>query len=304
VRLGRRALFPVCALLGAGVAVLPAVAGSETSPSIAAENYEEHGATHHRWAPAAATVGENGVVTISNASSVPHGVEWVGGPTTPACGSGVPVGAGFSHSGTNWSGTCMLSKPGTYVFYCTVHGPEMTGTITVNASGTTTMTMTTGTTETTPSTTTSSTPNPSPGPGTTTQTTTGAGGSQTSDSGALGSLLAGVGSSAVTLGSAQHGQSVHGSINVSQAATGGRLEVELLARKASLASSGHPAQLQVGRLVRSVTHAGRATFVVSLDAKARRALRLHRRLALGVKIVLNPAHGSALTITRSVLLRD
>lgn len=304
MRLRRRALIPLCALLGAGVAVLPAVAGSETSPSIAAESYEEHGVTHHRWAPATATVAENGVVTLSNPTSVPHGVEWVSGPATPACSGGVPVGTGFAHSATKWTGTCTLAKPGSYVFYCTVHGPEMTGTITVSANGTTTMTMTTATTETTPSTTTSSPPNPSSGSDSPTQTIPAAGGSPTPGSGSLGSLLAGSKSAAVRLATIQHGQSVRGSIALARAADGGRLEVQLLAPRASLASAGRSSPVLVGRLVRSSLRAGPVTFAVALDSRARHALRAHRRLALGVKIVLRPVHGSALTITRSALLQD
>jgi hypothetical protein len=95
---------------------------------------------------------------------------------------------------------------------------------------------------------------------------------------------------------------VHGSVAVSQAGAGGRLEVELLARNASLASAPRPAQVQVGRLVRSSLRAGTATFTVTLDAKARHALRIHGHLALTVKIVLTPQRGSAVTITRSVVL--
>jgi hypothetical protein len=69
--------------------------------------------------------------------------------------------------------------------------------------------------------------------------------------------------------------------------------VELLARKASLASAGHSAQIQVGHVVRSLTRAGKVKFAVALEAKARRTLHLRRRLALRVKIVLSPAHGSS-----------
>jgi hypothetical protein len=95
---------------------------------------------------------------------------------------------------------------------------------------------------------------------------------------------------------------VHGSVRVSQAGAGGRLEVDLLAKSASLARSGHSTQVQVGRLARSSLRAGTVPFAVLLDAKGRYALSSHRRLALTVKIVLTPVGGSAVTITRSVLL--
>ncbi len=282
----------MAALLGAAAAVLPAIAGSETSPAITAENY---GIEEHRWSPDTATVGPGGVVTISNPTAVKHGVEWVSGPETPGCSKGVPVGTNASVAGTKWSGTCTFSKPGTYVFYCTVHGPEMTGTITVAASGTTTTTMTMGSTYTSstgPGTSTSS------GPGSQTQTPTGPVGPSV-----LGSLLVGSASSALRLAATQHGQSVHGSLDVSQAASGGRLEVKLLATRASLASVGHQHRVQVGRVVRPSLRAGRVTFAVALDAKARHALRVRRHLALAVEIVLTATHGAVVTISRNVVLR-
>jgi hypothetical protein len=62
------------------------------------------------------------------------------------------------------------------------------------------------------------------------------------------------------------------------------------------------AQVRVGRLVRSSLQAGALSFSVALNARARRALGRHGRLALTVLIVLMPAHGSAVTITRSVVV--
>ncbi|HEX4563715.1 MAG TPA: hypothetical protein VH115_04600, partial [Solirubrobacteraceae bacterium] len=82
------------AVLGAAVAVLPAVALSETQPTIEAQE-------PYSWHPAAATVSEGGTVTIANNTGYLHGVEWRSPPETPTC-SKVPVGS----SGTTWSGTC------------------------------------------------------------------------------------------------------------------------------------------------------------------------------------------------------
>jgi len=287
VRLRRKLLFGVCAMLGAGVVVLPAVAGSETTPTITAENYgaSEH---EHRWNPATATVGENGIVTLSNAGPVIHGVEWRSGPATPSC-SGVPLANSAEPFSKKWSGTCSFSKPGTYVFWCTVHGPEMTGTITVNANGTTTMTMGSTPTSTAPA---------APPAGSGSQTPTGANGPSP-----LASLLAGSASSAVKVPATQRGPSVHGSVDVSQLGAGGRLEVQLLAPRASLASAGHPPRVQVGRAVHSALRSGTVTFAVALDAKARHALRVHRRLALNVKILLTSPNGSPVTLTRAVVVR-
>jgi hypothetical protein len=108
----------------------------------------------------------------------------------------------------------------------------------------------------------------------------------------------------VKLAAVQHGESVRGSVAVSSAGSGGRLEVRLLAPRASLASAARSSALQVGRLVRSSLRSGTAAFAVSLDAKAASALRVHHRLALDVKILIATAQGSTVTITRSVLLRS
>jgi plastocyanin len=293
VKLRRRLAVVLTALLGAAVVVLPAVAGSETARNITAVNYPpyypgEH--ERHYWSPEMASLGAGGVATFSNPSStVPHGLAWTSGPAKPAC-SGVPAAAAEESGATSWHGECTFGKPGTYTFICTVHPSEMKGTVTVNADGTTTTSVTMGSTETSP---------PSP----TTSTSTASPGSElpTNGSGPRGSLLVGSASSAVTLTATQHGQSVHGSVAISQAATGARLEVELLARNASLASARRPTQVQVGRLVRYSLRPGTATFTVTLDAKARHALRVHGHLALTVKIVLTPQHGSAVTLIRSVV---
>jgi hypothetical protein len=95
------------------------------------------------------------------------------------------------------------------------------------------------------------------------------------------------------LASTQHGGVVHGSLLVPSAGSGGQLQIELLTKGATA---------PVGKLVRSSLHAGKFTFVLTLSAKAKHTLKAHHRLALTVKIVLTSAHGSAVTITRSVLL--
>jgi hypothetical protein len=107
---------------------------------------------------------------------------------------------------------------------------------------------------------------------------------------------------AVTLPTSQRGKSVRGSVDVSQAGVGGRLEVGLSAGSASLARARRPAQLRVGRLVRSLLHAGTVSFAVPLSSKAKRALERRHRLALSVKVTLLPAQGSAVGVTRSVVL--
>jgi Copper binding proteins, plastocyanin/azurin family len=108
--------------------------------------------------------------------------------------------------------------------------------------------------------------------------------------------------SSVKLAAGQHGSSVLGIIEVSQAGVGGRLEVDLLARSASLAKVKHSSKVSVGRFLRSSLKAGPVSFAVPLTVKAKSALRRHRRLALTVQIVLTPIHGGAATVMKSVVL--
>lgn len=266
----RRRYIPLVALLGVATAMLPAIASSETSPTVEAVNVPANGYSEetHYWSPSQVAVMAGGVVMFSNPTTVPHGVEWVGGPTKPACGSGVPVGTTESASGSKWSGTCTFSQAGTYTFYCTVHHAKMSGTITVNAGGTTTTT-------TTPTTTTTTTTTEAP----------------------AGSPLLG----SPTLRSSQRGGSVKGSLDISSAGAGDRLDIEVFAKSASLAKAKHSTRIRVGLLVRGSVSAGKTSFAVKLNVKARRALKRHRRLALTVRITLTPVHGEPFSVTRAVV---
>jgi plastocyanin len=130
MRLRRRYLL-AAALLGVAVAVLPAIASSETTP---VEAVNEGGGVYgetHRWSPSQETVIAGNAVTFRNMTAVRHGVNWINPPAKPVCDNTVPVGTTEAAAGTNWSGTCTFAQAGTYTFYCTVHGAAMSGTITV-----------------------------------------------------------------------------------------------------------------------------------------------------------------------------
>jgi plastocyanin len=165
---------------------------------------------------------------------------------------------------TSWSGSCTFTQAGAYAFKCTVH-PEMTGKLTVSSSGTT--------------------PNPPPPAGS-------PGGSSTG-----GSAL-----KALNIAKRQRGNHVKGSVDVSQAGAGGRLQVDLFATRAMLFGSGHPGKMRVGRLTRSSLAEGHVSFTVSLKGVARRALRRDERLPLQVKVTVTPPEGDALRRTRAVIL--
>jgi plastocyanin len=152
---------------------------------------------------------------------------------------------------TNWNGTCTFAQAGTYDFVCTVHPTEMKGAIAV-----------------------ASTEGPPPPP---------PGGSKESP-------LKGPASRALRVAKSQHGSKVRGSVNLSEASAGGKLEVVLLA--------GH----RLGRLVQSSLKAGRVAFVVPLKGGARRSLKDKERLALTVRVVVKAPGQAALILKRGVTL--
>jgi hypothetical protein len=92
-------------------------------------------------------------------------------------------------------------------------------------------------------------------------------------------------------------------VKVSQAGVGGRLEVDLLAAHAAVASAGHSRPVLAGRLVRSRLAAGTVSFSVRLNVRARSALARRHRLSLTVRIALQPLTAATVTVTRSVHMR-
>jgi plastocyanin len=164
---------------------------------------------------------------------------------------------------TSWSGSCTFGQAGSYTFVCTVHPTEMKGTITVSSGGT---------------------PNPPP---------------PTSEPE---SPLDGPASRALKIAGSQRGGSVRGSIDLTRAGAAGRLEVDLLARRASLLGAGKAGTARVGKLVRSKLRIGKVSFAVPLKRMARRALRSHDRLALTVRVLLSPPGQRTLKLSRKVVL--
>jgi plastocyanin len=207
------------------------------------------------WSPSSAQVAPGGSGSFKSPSgSIPHGVSWSSGPETPKC-SNVPINEGK----TSWSGACSFAQAGSYGFYCTVHPTEMKGTITAITG------------EGPPPT------NPAPPP---------------PDEGG-GSPVKGSALQALRLAKSQKGNVVRGSIALSEAATGGRLEVALL-------MAGN----RVGRLARGGLSAGRLPFAVALRRVARLALRENGQLSLKVRIRIAPPGDRALILNRTVTVHD
>ena len=280
-------LAVAAAVLGAAVVILPAAASSETPPAVTAENVAGY---YHYWTPSAVTVAEGGAISLSNPTAVAHGVEWRSGPEQPVCTAGIPVGTTPGAAGKEWNGTCTFKKSGTYVFWCTVHREAMKETVTVTPASTTT-----GTTGTMPGGTTGTIPGGGGGGGTN-------GSPPVPSSASTPTPLAAAAVTAVKIGSQQRGRAVRGSLKVSSAGAGGRLEVDLLAKRASLASA-RSSFLRVGRIVRSTVGPGFHAFRVPLSANGRRALARAGRLVLVVQVTLAPGAGSATVVRRTVTLR-
>jgi hypothetical protein len=290
----RKRYLPVAAVLGAGVAIVPALAASPSEAKLEVnENCVQ--ANWPCWAtpgsgsnPAPAskvTIAAGGEVMFTDRANTKTNIAWIG--TAPTCSPSVPVSPTAPQA--PWEGKCKFEQPGTYRFESSTlfnDGYENYTKYEIVVEGSAT-----GTTPTTTTTTTTTTPS--------TTTTTGY---TTPGESSHGSPLEG-GAKALELAGSQRGLAVRGSIKVSQAGSGGRLEVGLFASGASLAKAGHPAQVRVGKLVRSSLRAGGVSFSVPLSAKGKAALRRHRRLALTVKITLTPPHGTAVTLTRSVVVR-
>ena len=280
-------LFALVALLGAAVAVLPALAASPSEAKLEInENCVEP--DWPCWAapgssqPASKVeIASGGSVTFTDSKTAAN-IAWSGTP--PTCEPAVPVTPASPKTG--WEGKCTFATPGTYSFESSTlfnDGVDNYTKYEIVVEGSATA----------PSTPTSGEGGSKGGstPGTTTSGPAPAGESP------AGSPLSG----APRISSNQRGSAVKGSLDVSKAGVGDRLEVDLVATTASLAKAGHGAQV-VGHFVSASVGAGQRSFSVTLDTKARRALKRHHRLTLKVKITLTPAGGEATNVTRSVIL--
>jgi hypothetical protein len=285
MRLRTLLFFAVAALAGAAVAVLPALAAAPSETKLEVnENCVE--ADWPCWAAPGSSqpslkvrIASGSSVTFTDSKTVAN-IAWSG--TAPMCEPAVPVAPASPKTG--WEGKCTFATPGTYKFESSTLFNDGVDNYTkyevvVEASATT------------PTTTTTTTGGGGSTPGTTTSGPAPAGENPTE------SPLSG----APRISPSQRGSSVKGSLEVSKAGAGDRLEVDLIATTASLANAKHATQL-VGRLVSASVSAGQRSFSVKLNGKARRALKRRHHLALKVKITLTPAGGEATSLTRSVTL--
>ena len=231
------------------------------------------------WDQTDVTIAPGDTVKFSNqqaAATAFHNVTFeAGSPVPAACSQTSGSGAGTVTAPPVpktpkrlWTGECRFDAPGVYKFVCGSH-PDMKGTINVVAAATPTPTSTPtpgGYPGATP------TPTPTPGPGSDPQTT-----------------LAG----AVAIARSQKGTRVRGSVDVKHG--GSRLDVSVWAPRKALFGGKSSKLVRIGRSTRASAPAGKVSFAVVTDAKARSALRRHRRLSVTVSIALTPPGGHKLT---------
>ncbi|HEY4450324.1 MAG TPA: plastocyanin/azurin family copper-binding protein [Solirubrobacteraceae bacterium] len=272
--LKRIGLAAAAAAAGGATVGLPAIASSETAPTVTTENV----GVNHYWTPSAVTVPHGGTVQFNNPGEVPHGIRWVSTPAgAPECSAGVPVGT--TAAGTKWSGTCTFAAAGTYSYYCTVHGAAMSGTITVaNEPSWTT------TSYGSPATTTS----PAPAIETTTD-----------NAGANAPVAAGKSPDGMIedlkLRSLRNG-TLTGSLRVQTAVGGRELAVTIRARLGGRS-------VIIGKLSRPSPQPGIQRWTVKLNARARRALAARHALRLTVRVALTAPGAAPQTATRELQAR-
>jgi plastocyanin len=284
LRLKTRELV-VAAACGIAVGV-PALAygRSDVAVTINATGAEPN----YAWDQTDVTIAPGGSVKFSNQQTAPtafHNVTFEdSSPKPAACSQTSGSGAGNVTQAPvpttpkkAWTGECRFDVPGTYKFVCGSH-PYMTGTIRVVAAATPTPTPEPGASPT-------PTPTPTPDPG-------GSGGGTPRQT-----TLAGM----VAIAKSQKGTRVRGSVRIKLA--GSRLEVSLWAPRKALSGGKSSKLVRIGRQTRAAAPAGKINFAVGTDAKARSALRRHRRLSVTVSIALTPPGGHKLTRSVKSTLR-
>lgn len=248
-----------------------------------------------------ATIATGGTVTFSYPTGASfHNVDFLGAEPTSCTQTAGPVQGAVPPLPTvptpdSWAGTCQFNTPGTYAFVCQAHN-FMTGDVVVEpptATTTPTATAPTTTTPTTPTTTTGTTTSPPPPTGTT------PGGTTTPTTGDAEPPPP---RPRVTVARRQEGTILRGSVMTS--AVGSRIVVTALVSNRALKKNRprRVRKVQVGSQSKRATRAGKTSFAVKLNASARRALARRERLRVGLRIVVTPPGGRAVTTVVTVMM--
>ncbi len=271
-------IAPFIVLAGAGTLLFGGPASGQTTASIVAKDFEFRAVPD---GPPALTIAAGGSVGFSQAAGMfPHNVRFTGAQPA-SCLQSVGTSSGSvpplpsPASSAAWAGTCTFAAAGEYPFVCEVHG-NMTGKITV-----------TGSTLPPPpppppppiSPPPPVSPPPPPPPGTT--------------PGSAASLL--------RITTPQRSFTLRGSVDVTR--SGSRLLARAFARRGALSGGRSTLLVQVGRQLRSSVGPGRVSFSLPLTAAGRRALRRNGRLAITLRLTVDPTTGTTYAAKRTVILR-
>lgn len=119
--------------------------------------------------------------------------------------------------------------------------------------------------------------------------------------GPAGSPLAGTPANAIAIPARQRGTAVKGSVKISSAGVGGRLQVVLSAGARSLGRRAG-GLVRVGRLTNPQLRTGTVRFAAPLDAEAKRAQRRQGHLMIVVAVIVRSTRGTSGSLTRTVRL--
>jgi plastocyanin len=254
--------------------VVPALAYGDDPPATANVVAQDYGAADGRWDNPNPTIAVGGTVNFSDpGSQLTHNVVFTekqpaSCTQTGGANTGAPPPLPTIAQRT-WAGNCRFASAGDYPFVCSVHA-NMTGTVHVAAAATPT-----------PTATATPVPTTSPGPG---------GGGNPPGSGGTNPPAA---KPKLTLAKSQKGARVRGSVTV--AAKGSKLVITVWAPKGALSGGKSKKPVQIGRKTRTNAPAGKVSFAIATNAKAKSALRRHRRLSVTVSVALTPPGGHELT---------
>lgn len=255
----------------------PAVAVAEAPPLAGTINAVDTAWKDPATGKSSVVIAPGGTVDFSYPSGgTSHNVVFSGAsPTsctqTAGANSGAVPPLPATPTAAGWAGSCKFDMEGTYAFVCGLHS-FMKGNVVVSATL------------------------PPPGEGTVPGPGGGGGGGGAGGGAGTGPAAA---ASKLVVARAQRGGVVRGSVVVG--ASGSRLTVELLARRAGLGGKGK-GLVGVGRLSKAVG-AGKRGFAVVLSGAAKRAVEETGRLALTVRVRVKPADGAAFAATRAVVVR-
>jgi plastocyanin len=277
------------AVVAAGVAGVVLLAGgsaqSQTSTaSIVASDFAFNAAG---GGPANVTIVQGGQVDFAYPSGTnQHNVVFTG-PTQPLCtqtagtastGQVPPLPNPYTTAGgPGWAGQCKFQSAGTYAFVCGKHS-FMTGSVVVSA----------------PPTPPPPPPEPPPPPVSPPPVSPPPPPPPVATTAPAASLL--------RVTNPQRGFTLRGSVSVRSARS--RLLARAFARRGALSGGRSTLQVQVGRQLRASVGPGRVSFSLVLNAVARKALRRNGRLAIVLRLTVDPESGATYTAQRTVILRS